>query len=98
MEAHGADLRAEVQDQEGGDELAAAVMDDYREARLTPADRAMLDFAIKLTHSPQEMTREDVEGLRAHDFSDTQIHEITQITGLFAYYNRIADGLGIDPE
>jgi hypothetical protein len=31
-------------------------------------------------------------------FSDTAIHDIVQITGFFAYYNRLADGLGIDPE
>jgi len=44
------------------------------------------------------MTREDVEILRAAGFSDTGIHDIVQIAGLFAYYNRLADGLGIEPE
>ena len=44
------------------------------------------------------MTRGDVETLRAAGFSDTAIHDIVQITGFFAYYNRLADGLGIDPE
>lgn len=68
------------------------------EAQITPADRAMLDFAIELTKTPAAMTREDVEGLRAHGFSDTAIHDIVQVTALFAYYNRLADGLGIDPE
>jgi len=58
----------------------------------------MLDFAVKLTRSPRSMTREDVEALRAAGFSDTAIHDIVQVTGFFAYYNRLADGLGIDPE
>jgi uncharacterized peroxidase-related enzyme len=62
------------------------------------ADRAMLDFAVKLTRSPKSMTRNDVEALRAAGFSDTAIHDIVQITGFFAYYNRLAEGLGIDPE
>lgn len=72
--------------------------EDYRQAPLSAADRAMLDFAVKLTRSPRSMTREDVEALRAAGFSDTAIHDIVQITGFFAYYNRLADGLGIEPE
>ena len=58
----------------------------------------MLDFVVKLTRTPSQMTRADVEGLRARGFDDTAIHDIVQITGLFSYYNRLADGLGIDPE
>lgn len=80
----------------------AAVRNDYREApalaELSDADRAMLDFAVKLTRDSRSATREDVEALRAAGFSDTAIHDIVQITGFFAYYNRLADGLGIDPE
>lgn len=75
-----------------------AVRTDYRRAPLSAADRAMLDFAVKLSRSPRSMTREDVEALRAAGFSDTAIHDIVQITGFFAYYNRLAEGLGIDPE
>ncbi len=67
-------------------------------AELSPADRAMLDFAVKLTREPRAMTRDDVDLLRAAGFSDTAIHDVVQIVGLFAYYNRLADGLGIDPE
>ena len=67
-------------------------------AALTPADRAMLDFAVKLAREPRSMTKDDVETLRAAGFSDTAIHDIVQITGFFSYYNRLADGLGIDPE
>jgi alkylhydroperoxidase family enzyme len=44
------------------------------------------------------MTRGDVEALRAAGFSDTAIHDVVQVTGFFSYYNRLADGLGIDPE
>jgi uncharacterized peroxidase-related enzyme len=73
-------------------------MTDYREAELTPADRAMLDFAVKLTRTPSSMTRADVEGLRAVGFDDVAIHDVVQVTGLFNYFNRLADGLGIDDE
>ena len=72
--------------------------DDGAAASLTAADRAMLDFAERLNREPSAMTRADVAALRAAGFDDTAIHDIVQITGFFAYYNRLADGLGIDPE
>ena len=58
----------------------------------------MLDFAVKLTLHPQQMTEADVVTLREAGFCDTGISDIVQVTSLFNYYNRIADGLGIDPE
>lgn len=73
-------------------------MTDYRQASLSDADRAMLDFAIKLTRSPAGMVRSDVERLRNVGFDDTAIHDIVQVAALFNYYNRLADGLGIDDE
>ena len=76
----------------------AALADDYRRAELTAADRAMLDFAVKLTRAPSAVTRADVDALRSSGFDDAGIHDIVQITALFNYYNRLADGLGIDPE
>jgi uncharacterized peroxidase-related enzyme len=58
----------------------------------------MLDYAMKLTLTPWAMNREDVEALRQVGFDDVAIHDIAQVTALFAYFNRLADGLGIDPE
>jgi len=74
------------------------VKTDYREADLPPADRAMLDYAVKLTREPWRMTERDVEALRAHGFDDVAIHDIAQVAALFNYYTRLADGLGVDPE
>jgi uncharacterized peroxidase-related enzyme len=74
------------------------MMEDYRGATLPPAERAMLDFVVRLTHVPSRMTRDDVVALRSHGFGDEAIHEIVQIAALFNYYDRLADGLGIDPE
>lgn len=76
----------------------AAVAADYRTAPLAPRDRVMLDFAAKLTRTPAEMKEADVQRLRAAGFDDGQVHDVAQVTALFAYYNRMADGLGIDPE
>ena len=98
METHGEDLRAEIQSQAGADALIRALKDDYRRAELTPGNRLMLDFAVKLTRSPAEMRASDVDRLREAGFDDAAIHDVAQITALFNYYNRIADGLGIDPE
>lgn len=73
-------------------------MDDYRRAPLDPADRAMLDFAVRLTRAPAVTAEADVAALRAHGFSDAAIHDVVQVVALFNYFNRLADGLGIEPE
>jgi uncharacterized peroxidase-related enzyme len=71
---------------------------EHSAAEIAPAERAMLDFAVKLTRTPGAMSPDDTAALRAAGFGDAGIHDIVQITGFFAYYNRLADGLGIDPE
>lgn len=81
-----------------GEALAAAVAADYRAAQLAPADRAMLDFAVKLTRAPASVEAGDLDALRRHGFDDAAIHDIVQVASLFNYFNRLADGLGIDPE
>ena len=58
----------------------------------------MLDFAVRLTHSPAAIRREELDVLREVGFDDVAIHDIVQVTALFNYFNRLADGLGIDPE
>ena len=73
-------------------------MTDYRRADLPEADRRMLDFAVQLTHEPSKTSREDLDALREVGFDDVAIHDIVQVTALFNYYNRLADGLGIDLE
>ena len=77
------------------DELTAELRRDYRNAKLSEADRAMLDFAVKMTVSPYKHTREDVEKLRAVGFDDTGILQITIIAAWFNYVNRVADALGV---
>jgi uncharacterized peroxidase-related enzyme len=78
--------------------LVAALQNDYRQAALKPADKAMLDYAHKLTLTPWEMTAADVDSLRIHGFSDRAILDINQVTAYYAYVNRIADGLGVPLE
>jgi len=78
--------------------LVAALQSDYRQAKLSPANRAMLDYTYKLTLTPWEMVEADVQALREHGFSDRAILDINQITAYYAYVNRIADGLGVPLE
>ncbi len=93
MQAHLNDLRAEVDDN-----VADQVAEDWRQADLPEATRAVLAFAEQLTVKPNTMTQDNVRDLRAAGFTDADIHDITQITAYFNYINRIADALGVPPE
>ena len=73
-------------------------MFDYRQCDFDEADRALCDWALKLTLTPGEMNEADVKGLRTHGFSDEQIVVATQVVSYFNYINRIAEGLGVDDE
>jgi len=85
-------------DEERIERLASALATDYRAAELTSADRAMLDYAVRLTRTPGEMTQGDAERLREAGFDDRAIHDICAITAYYAFVNRIADGLGVELE
>ena len=78
--------------------LVSALKTDYRQANLSPAERAMLDYTHKLTLTPWKMVEADVKTLRSHGFSDWAILDINQIVAYYAYVNRIADGLGVPLE
>lgn len=75
--------------------LLDAIATDYTTADLSPADRALADYAFKLTRQPDAMLAEDVEGLRAAGFADADILLADLITAYFNFVNRIALGLGV---
>ncbi len=58
----------------------------------------MLAYAEKLTREPWAMVEADVAALRAAGFRDADILDINQVTGYYAYVNRLADGLGVELE
>ena len=58
----------------------------------------MLEYATKLTREPWNMKQADVAKLREDGFEDVDILDINQITGYFAFVNRLADGLGVELE
>ena len=77
------------------DALAEQIERDYPSAPVDDRRRQMLAYAAKLTGSPADMQKTDVDALRAVGFSDTDILEIAEVTAYYAYANRIVDGLGV---
>ena len=72
-----------------------ALKNDYRTAVLKPRQRAMLDYAEKLTRTPWDMTEADLIPLREAGWNDRAILDINQTIAYYAYVNRVADGLGV---
>jgi uncharacterized peroxidase-related enzyme len=91
---HGEALRTES----GDDELADSAMADPHTAELGAQDQAILQYAEKLTKRPEQVTIQDVQRLREAGLCDRSIHDLAQVVALFAYFNRIAAGLGVELE
>jgi uncharacterized peroxidase-related enzyme len=91
--SHGAILRIRSKDAVLSDTIAA----NYRAADLTPRQRAMLDFAVKITRASDTSGDEDIEALRAHGFGDEDIMDIIQTAAFFNYSNRVASALEMRP-
>jgi uncharacterized peroxidase-related enzyme len=68
---------------------------DYTQAKLSDQDRAMLDYAAKLTRHAWKVTPDDLDRLRRVGFDDRGILQINLIASWFNYINRVADGLGV---
>ena len=77
--------------------LADQIATNYRYAPLEPGERAMLDYALKLTADSSSCTEDDVETLRDAGWSDEDILDIAQVTAMFNFTNRLASGLGCVP-
>ena len=58
----------------------------------------MCYFAKKLTETPNKVNENDIQTLRDLNLTDKDISQIVQIIGYFNYINRVADGLGLEPE
>jgi alkylhydroperoxidase family enzyme len=72
-----------------------ALREDYPNAPLSEADRAMLDYVLQLTRDATRIRPEHHERLRAVGFDDQAILQITLIASWFNYINRVADSLGV---
>jgi uncharacterized peroxidase-related enzyme len=76
-------------------ELAGALRRSPETAPLDAQDRAIVDFALRMTRQPSSIIKADVDALRAVGFDDTGILQIAGIAAYFAYFNRMADALGL---
>lgn len=73
-------------------------MDDFTRGDWEPALRLLLDYAVRLTLATHEAGEADIQALRAAGWSDVAILETVEVIGFFNYYNRMVDGLGVEPE
>lgn len=91
--AHGAILRIYEKKPMVADQVAV----NYRKADITPRQRAMLDFATKVSQRSHEIEDRDFELLHAHGFDDEDIWDIAAITAFFGLSNRMASFSGMQP-
>ena len=91
--AHGAILRVRAKDPRIADQIAV----NYAKAEITPRQRAMLDFAVKVATAAQTVDAPDHAALAGHGFSQDDIWDIAAITALFALSNRIASVADLRP-
>lgn len=91
--AHGAAVR-----QLSGDPaLGEALVMNYKVAKIDARQRAMLDFAVKLTRESAAVEEADREALREHGFTDRDIWDIASVAGFFNMTNRVASGVDMRP-
>src|SRR5215471_14379624 len=91
--AHGAILRVYAKNPLVADQVAV----NYRKADITPRQKAMLEFGIKIATRSVEIVEEDFQELRAHGFNDEDIWDIGGIAAFFALSNRMADLIAMRP-
>jgi uncharacterized peroxidase-related enzyme len=93
LTAHGAAVRQYARDPLLGEQMVM----NYRAARLNKRQRAMLDFAVKLTAQPGNVEEADRERLRRAGFSARDIWDISTVTGFFNMSNRVASATDMRP-
>jgi uncharacterized peroxidase-related enzyme len=91
--AHGALLRIYAKDPLVADQVAV----NHRKADITPRQRAMLDFAMKVCLDSRAVCDEDYVALHAHGFDDEDVWDIAAITAFFGLSNRIANTISMRP-
>jgi len=91
--AHGAILRIRAKNPLIADQVAS----NYRKADITDRQKAMLDFAMKVSASAQLVGESDFETLKAHGFSDDDIWDIAGVSAFFGMSNRIANVTSMRP-
>jgi len=76
----------------------AALARDPESVDLDALTRALVRYALRLTHRPGATSKGDVQALRTAGLSDAAIHDAAAITAYFNFVNRTASGLGVELE
>lgn len=95
--SHGHALRVALGGDAAAEILADHVATNWRHADLDPRRRALCEYAEKLTVRPDEMTEDDLAGLRAHGLSDDEVWDVAEIASMYNFTNRMALALGQQP-
>ncbi|MGM4997168.1 peroxidase-related enzyme [Tardiphaga sp. 538_B7_N1_4] len=91
--AHGAILRIRAKNPLIADQIAV----NYRKADITPRQRAMLDFAMKVSMQAYEVGDADIEALKRHSFTEDDVWDIAAIAAFFGMSNRLANVTSMRP-
>jgi alkylhydroperoxidase family enzyme len=75
--------------------VAAVLQGKLKEAGLTPAEHALMEYVELITRAAYRSTAEDVDKLRAAGWKEDQIAEAVYVSALFAFFNRVADAFGV---
>ena len=86
-----------VRELSGDPALGELLVMNYRAAQLSPRHRAMLDFAHKVTVTPDAIVETDREGLRAAGFDDRSIWDVAAVAAFFNMTNRVATAVDMVP-
>jgi len=78
--------------------VQALAQGDLAGAGLSDAERGLLEYVSKVTEAAYRTTHEDVQRLRDLGWTEPQIAEAVYITAMFAFFNRVADAFGIEPQ
>ncbi len=91
--AHGAVLRIRAKNPLVSDQVAV----NYRKADISARQKAMLDFAMKVSNHSRGVDEGDIETLKSHGFSEDDVWDIAAITAFFGMSNRLANATGMRP-
>lgn len=91
--AHGAILRIRAKNPLIADQIAT----NYRKADITPRQKAMIDFAMKVSQTAQQVGEADFDELKAHGFNEEDVWDIAAIAAFFGLSNRMANVTNMRP-
>lgn len=85
-----------MRDQLNDKQLAYDIASDFHNADIDKTNKAILEFAVKVTESAHTITPKDLDNLREYGLTDEALFAIVEVVGFFCYVNRIADAFGVE--